>query len=309
MDKNTLSNYGWIVIAVLVLSVMIALATPFGSYIEQGIKNTTTGLFEVENNAMSTAQVAVGLPDPRLSHNGTIKEGAVYYVGVTGATVGDYSGATATYREGDAFPEPHIGDVYVYGDYEYRYNKRIYVNLETENITWGDFSEYPGWGVRVLDKTKTNYSPILNNIANEPISNVVATFKGCRNMITSPKIPDTTKWSQHCFYGCISLKHIPNLPEQIVKSNYMFAACYSLETVPPINGKNSDINDMFIQCYNLKYVEINCSPTNIRNVFETSKPSTDLILAGTSTKLQQIAETSTTGMRKVYDINGNIMAQ
>ena len=40
MDKNTLSNYGWIVIAVLVLSVMIALATPFGSYIEQGIKNT-----------------------------------------------------------------------------------------------------------------------------------------------------------------------------------------------------------------------------------------------------------------------------
>ena len=30
MDKETLSNYGWIVICVLVLAVMIALATPFG---------------------------------------------------------------------------------------------------------------------------------------------------------------------------------------------------------------------------------------------------------------------------------------
>ena len=30
MDKETLSNYGWVVICVLVLVVMIALATPFG---------------------------------------------------------------------------------------------------------------------------------------------------------------------------------------------------------------------------------------------------------------------------------------
>ena len=30
MDKETLSNYGWIVICVLVLAVMLALATPFG---------------------------------------------------------------------------------------------------------------------------------------------------------------------------------------------------------------------------------------------------------------------------------------
>ena len=32
MDKETLSNYGWVVICVLVLVVMIALATPFGKY-------------------------------------------------------------------------------------------------------------------------------------------------------------------------------------------------------------------------------------------------------------------------------------
>ena len=55
MDKNTLSNYGWIVIAVLVLAVMIALATPFGKYVESGVKSTTEGLFSTSENAMNTA--------------------------------------------------------------------------------------------------------------------------------------------------------------------------------------------------------------------------------------------------------------
>ena len=38
MDKETLSNYGWVVICVMVLAVMIALATPFGEYIRDGVK-------------------------------------------------------------------------------------------------------------------------------------------------------------------------------------------------------------------------------------------------------------------------------
>ena len=37
MDKETLSNYGWIVICVLVLAVMLALATPFGKFISNAI--------------------------------------------------------------------------------------------------------------------------------------------------------------------------------------------------------------------------------------------------------------------------------
>ena len=61
MDKNTLSNYGWIVIAVLVLSVMIALATPFGSYIEQGVRATTEGLFDTSKNAVNSAFEDLGV--------------------------------------------------------------------------------------------------------------------------------------------------------------------------------------------------------------------------------------------------------
>ena len=63
MDKSTLSNYGWIVIAVLVLSVMIALATPFGKYIEQGVKNTTEGLFTTSQNAFNNMGLDAVIPD------------------------------------------------------------------------------------------------------------------------------------------------------------------------------------------------------------------------------------------------------
>ena len=53
MDKETLSNYGWVVICVLVLVVMIALATPFGDYIAKAVKNTTQGLFGASHKALN----------------------------------------------------------------------------------------------------------------------------------------------------------------------------------------------------------------------------------------------------------------
>lgn len=52
MDKETLSNYGWIVILVLILAVMLALATPFGNFIAEGFKATYMGLFDTGNNAL-----------------------------------------------------------------------------------------------------------------------------------------------------------------------------------------------------------------------------------------------------------------
>ena len=59
MDKQTLSQYGWIVVAILVLTVMIALATPFGKYIEQGVQNTVQGLFDTEQKALGAAGMVI----------------------------------------------------------------------------------------------------------------------------------------------------------------------------------------------------------------------------------------------------------
>ncbi len=60
MDKETLSNYGWVVICVLVLVVMIALATPFGKYIAEAVKNTTQSLFAVSKEALDLGLTGAG---------------------------------------------------------------------------------------------------------------------------------------------------------------------------------------------------------------------------------------------------------
>ena len=60
MDKETLSNYGWIVICVLVLAVMLALATPFGTFVAGAVKSTTAGLFGVNQNALGAAGIEIG---------------------------------------------------------------------------------------------------------------------------------------------------------------------------------------------------------------------------------------------------------
>ena len=59
MDKETLSNYGWIVICVLVLAVMIALATPFGSFVSQAVQSTTQGLFDTNKQALDIAGIVM----------------------------------------------------------------------------------------------------------------------------------------------------------------------------------------------------------------------------------------------------------
>lgn len=59
MDKETLSNYGWIVICVLVLAVMIALAGPFGNFVADAVKSTAQGLFDVNQGALDAAGITI----------------------------------------------------------------------------------------------------------------------------------------------------------------------------------------------------------------------------------------------------------
>ena len=90
MDKETLSNYGWVVIAILVLTIMIALATPFGTYIGNAVKSTTEGLFDVQQKALGAAGMVIGNQSFEDSGNGEcntpeqpIVAGATFDGGVT----------------------------------------------------------------------------------------------------------------------------------------------------------------------------------------------------------------------------------
>ena len=57
MDRETLSNYGWITIVTLVLAVMLALATPFGNYVGNGVVSIARGYTKTSEKKMSEQEV------------------------------------------------------------------------------------------------------------------------------------------------------------------------------------------------------------------------------------------------------------
>ena len=56
MDKETLSNYGWIVICVIVLAVMISLAAPFAETIRDAVVGTINDLIGKADAALTDMQ-------------------------------------------------------------------------------------------------------------------------------------------------------------------------------------------------------------------------------------------------------------
>ena len=43
MDKETFSSYGWLVVTVIIVALMIAFATPFGNHIIDAVKDLVGG--------------------------------------------------------------------------------------------------------------------------------------------------------------------------------------------------------------------------------------------------------------------------
>ena len=138
MDKQTLSNYGWIVICVLVLAVMIALATPFGTFVKGATENTTQGLFDVHRTALGVAGIAIderGFEDANSSGNdgGGGSEPPV-----------EPEPVSAFQAEFDATHTEEVtltmGYTFTYGDYEYRYNQ-YWVGS-----SWSNSADQNGWG-------------------------------------------------------------------------------------------------------------------------------------------------------------------
>lgn len=226
MDKETLSNYGWIVICVLVLAVMIALAGPFGNFIADAVKSTTQGLFDVNQGALDAAGIVIddnGFADgessgaddagngrynhnaPELHHNGVIPEGA-RYIKSDGTVL----------NAGDLFPETvQTTDTYYYGDYKYtREPARGTVN---NNTTF----QQSGWRFEVVDRTKTEYAPVLESIAGMNVTCAYRAFADCKNMNTTPVIPQYATEGFQAVWAGSSVKNIPEgvIPENAKVSN------------------------------------------------------------------------------------------
>ena len=238
MDKNTLSNYGWIVIAVLILSVMIALATPFGDYVKAGVLNTTNGVISTSNNALSVIDSKV------------IPSGCKYI---------DVNGIEYTNKMPDT---TQTGDRYITEESEFRYNYSYY-----GTTNWSKDESINGWCVGITDKTKVSYSDIPAYINGKPVTDMHNAFEGCENMITAPKIPDTVLYMVDTYSECYSLKKAPELPKQLVNMYATFHNCTSLtdesELIIPNTVKN--MRSTFAGCSKLTKAPV--IPNGVENMY------------------------------------------
>ena len=204
MDKNTLSNYGWIVIAVLVLSVMIALATPFGTYIENGVRSTTAGLFETSEKALNVVGMSAG--------DGNFEDG---YTGVNG------SGESSEPEKLIAGAKFTDGAFLTWEELQLAENGTKY-GYDASGITDANIQDYEFAGC-------TNLTSIT--IPDSVTSIGAYVFADCTNL-TSITIPDSiTSIGECAFLQCTNLTSI-TIPDSVTSiSVYAFGGCTSLTSI------------------------------------------------------------------------------
>ena len=274
MDKETLSNYGWIVICVMVLAVMLAFASPFGNFVANAIKSTTQGLFDVNQNALDAAGISIddnvfiegngGASNPEYNHNaptlhpnGAIPEGA-YYMNLNTGTF--YTEMPTTVNEGDMF---------LYGDYLYSYsstNTGWSVMIATEDL--GITTYIPDFICTTVNQN--SYGPILESINGKPVTDISYTFSQCSSLTTAPEIPSCVTNMHSTFNGCKSLTDLSGLviPNGVTDMTATFAYCTSLTIIPTIPNNVEKMWGTFLYCTSLTSVpQIPCNVINLGNTF------------------------------------------
>lgn len=178
-----------------------------------------------------------------------IPENGTYYIGSSSTTLGEYTGATKILESGKNFPSPQTGDIFVYGDYEYRYNQYYeygsYITDENQN----------GWSVKVRSIYKEKYDEILKSIKGYPIVSMHSTFYYCVYLIDDgiPEIPNTVKDLSLAFRDCGKITKVPQIPSNVVNLARTFESCVSLATTPDISRctKLVNLSQAFMNCPSL----------------------------------------------------------
>lgn len=281
MDKETLSHYGWIVILVLILAVLLALASPFGNFIAGAIKATTAGLFSVNQNALNAGGIIIPgqeFPsepavcaieghykgDGRGEHGIAVTEcnnGHTYTCECDSWVVpdcGKYTMYTAlngksVYNAGEQLPcgyKPAAGDIYDYGDYQYCYGYAYSFECDEWSTNCGCDWQCDGWAVKCVNNIATP-GPILSEINSEPVTNMRCTFffdYDSAQIEVAPEIPATITDMPMAFARCMKLKNAPAIPEGVKGMYCTFGNCETMVTAPKIPQSVTEIYDCFQFC-------------------------------------------------------------
>ena len=195
--------------------------------LKEGVKNALSknninvNEYKIE---VTTDGVIIEKIDVALNHFGTIPEGATY----TKADGAILSG-------GNEFPVLTQGDKYMYGDYEYCY--QYWYDADVAMVwTKHEINATDGWGVRVLDKNKTEYGQILNSINGEAVTTLATTFYDCDNIVSAPVIPKSITNMYMTFWHCDNLLTAPDIPNSVLNMRATFGYCSKLVGVIKINA-------------------------------------------------------------------------
>ena len=268
MDKQTLSNYGWVIILTLVLAVMLALATPFGTYVGNGVVSIARGYAQTSDKIMDEDKLNKKSQEweSMLLENDTAtsqNEGYNHDDPALHPTDGVWESSRTT---------PQNDDTYETTDYTYRFN-----------------SYYNGWEVSVKDKTKTSYEPICESINNKPIIDMFETFCGCHSLIVAPEIPTSVIYMTRTFEECTSLTVAPSIPSGVTSLMSVFCGCTSLTTAPEIPSGVTDMYGTFSGCSSLTTVQsIPKSIVNMPFAFSECPSLTEITYTGTIAEWNEV---------------------
>ena len=293
MDKETLSNYGWITIVTLVLAVMLTFATPFGTYIGNGVVSIARGYVATSEKKLNNDNVKeMGSKWDGKFENGVasgednvIPNGAKYIRKLTScprcgnaipAPNSNYSCLCGTHSKNDGIKECEICH-YNFVDSVCACGLTHYTDYCPETI-YSEGEEFPS-EVKINDEYQ--YGDYIYTYNVRPGSNEI--FEGGWHI----GIKSQNKES----YGEI-LSSING--QKVIDMCLTFAGCTSLTTAPKIPDTITNMFYAFIDCGSLTgTVTIDANPTIYEKCFNnTTKP---IILTGSSTMLNKLATTANKG--------------
>ena len=192
-----------------------------------------------------------------------VPEGGNYYVGITSKSAGSYSGYTEKQTGGQSFPATiKNGDIYTYGDYEYRYNQYF-------DVQWKDNPNQNGWGVRCMQNV-AEPGAILDSVYGQPVTTLQSTFSGRSNMKIAPVIPESVTNINCAFLSCSALERAPVIHENISILYNAFWGCKSLTGDIVINTNTTAYSNCFASVdFSTQNITLKGSSSNLDNIGKT----------------------------------------
>ena len=323
MDKETLSNYGWIVILVLILAVMLALATPFGTFVADAVKATTAGFFSVNQNALGAAGININdIVFADCEHN--YVSDVIVNCDTTGTINYTCDKCGDTYTETretakhtfdnasdmtcDKCNTTFTGYAFKASDYDAKMGT---TTMTDTHVTIPETFEYNGRAYKVTSIADHGFAYDCKSLISVSVPDSVTrignyAFLYCSSL-TDINIPDgVTIIGTSAFGHCISLRSAV-IPDGVSSLSVTFDECTSLESVTIPKSITYMDGSTFDNCTNLKNVyisdivawcNINFGLNNSRhsnplnyadNLYLNGTLVTDLVIPEGATTISQLA--------------------